>query len=313
MRTLKIPFNIHRRIPLLRRPFYQRDIAIAEKDRLLAELDRTNTAQIALRAETQRLEELYRLSHVYHRPVEQTSGVPSVALSDKADDLTLIARIIAAYRTASVTDVGKANSFWLTYFADLKRADHEIIHSGNVDAVAALLRNPSQTKLFVGFDELHDHNGLSNHGISHVISSAGWLYDALLRFAEAIGARRLYYPEELTHDEPPPEIDELLRDLDRATGFRVMFPNPFPDEVGLATSRGVLSFRAIQSLHQAYRIAELVRKNPGARILEIGGGLGRTAYYAWQFGIRDYTIIDLPLTNVAQGYFLGLYARRRYG
>jgi putative sugar O-methyltransferase len=40
-------------------------------------------------------------------------------------------------------------------------------------------------------------------------------------------------------------------------------------------------------------------------VLEIGAGLGRTAYFAQQFGLRDYTIIDLPMTNVAQGYFLG--------
>jgi EAL domain-containing protein (putative c-di-GMP-specific phosphodiesterase class I) len=40
-------------------------------------------------------------------------------------------------------------------------------------------------------------------------------------------------------------------------------------------------------------------------VLEIGAGLGRTAFYARQFGIHDYTIIDLPLTGVAQANFIG--------
>ena len=40
-------------------------------------------------------------------------------------------------------------------------------------------------------------------------------------------------------------------------------------------------------------------------IVEIGAGLGRTAYYAWQLDIRDYTIIDIPMSGVAQAYFLG--------
>ena len=40
-------------------------------------------------------------------------------------------------------------------------------------------------------------------------------------------------------------------------------------------------------------------------MVEIGAGLGRTAFYARQLGVMNYTIIDLPLTNVAQGYFLG--------
>ncbi len=85
----------------------------------------------------------------------------------------------------------------------------------------------------------------------------------------------------------------------------IHFPNPYPNEVGLKTSRGVASYRAVQALYQAYRVAELLRDRPNARVLEIGGGLGRTAFYAHQFGLRDYTLIDLPMTSVAQSYFLG--------
>jgi O-methyltransferase len=33
-----VPFNLHRRIPFIRRPFYQRDVAIAERGALLAEI-----------------------------------------------------------------------------------------------------------------------------------------------------------------------------------------------------------------------------------------------------------------------------------
>ena len=41
------------------------------------------------------------------------------------------------------------------------------------------------------------------------------------------------------------------------------------------------------------------------RIVEIGAGLGRTAYFAWQLGLRDLTIIDIAMSGVAQAYFLG--------
>ena len=40
-------------------------------------------------------------------------------------------------------------------------------------------------------------------------------------------------------------------------------------------------------------------------MLEIGAGMGRTAYYARRLGITDYTMVDLPLGNVAQAAFLG--------
>jgi putative sugar O-methyltransferase len=41
------------------------------------------------------------------------------------------------------------------------------------------------------------------------------------------------------------------------------------------------------------------------RVLEIGAGLGKTAYYALEFGIKDYTIVDIPITASFQAYFLG--------
>ncbi len=99
-----------------------------------------------------------------------------------------------------------------------------------------------------------------------------------------------------------PLMENLLLSLDDALSFKVRFPNPFPGEIGLATTRGTISYRAVQALYQAWRISKL---STGKRVVEIGGGLGRTALYTWHSGLRDYTLIDLPLTGVAQAYFLG--------
>ena len=46
-----IPFQLHRRIPLIRRPFYQRDKAIAERDAALAELNKAATDTLSIAAE----------------------------------------------------------------------------------------------------------------------------------------------------------------------------------------------------------------------------------------------------------------------
>ena len=122
--------------------------------------------------------------------------------------------------------------------------------------------------------------------------------------AEAIGVERCRNPE---YAEPAllPDVEPLLERIDGAIGSPLQFPNLFPGEVGLATPRGVASYRAVQAIFQAWRISELVDGHPGARVLEIGAGLGRTAYYATQFGVSDYTIIDIPISNVAQTAFLG--------
>ena len=175
--------------------------------------------------------------------------------------------------------------------------------SGEAETVVPpLLRDPGSNMLFYGFDNLSSGT-MDMNSIWDKVHHAR-VYDDLLRLGEAVGTQRLEYPEgPETPPAPDPEI--ILRELDTALGFTIRFPNPYPNEVGLKTSRGVASYRAIQALYQAYRVAELVRDRPNARVLEIGGGLGRTAFYTHQFGLRDYTLIDLPMTNVAQAYFLG--------
>jgi hypothetical protein len=117
-----------------------------------------------------------------------------------------------------------------------------------------------------------------------------WDYDCLARLAEAVGTVRLEHPE-APHTGKIHDVEELLIGLDSVWNFRVQFPNLFSGEIGLHTERGVASFRAIQALYQAWRIFQMVGKRPSAKVLEIGAGLGRTAYFARQFGVENYTIM----------------------
>jgi hypothetical protein len=130
------------------------------------------------------------------------------------------------------------------------------------------------------------------------------IYQLLLFLAEATGVKRRWNPEN-SATFPLPSIDRLLALIDEGVGHQVEFPNPFPGEIGLISSRGIISYRAIQAIYQAWRVYNLVKGNRDARIVEVGAGLGRTAFYAAQFGLHNYTIVDLPLSSVAQGYFLG--------
>jgi len=125
-----------------------------------------------------------------------------------------------------------------------------------------------------------------------------------LRLGEATGVSRLEYPEapQRTTFEP---VETILKGLDEVMGFRIDFPNPFPNEYGLHTSRGVASYRAIQALYQAYRTKLLLADRPNAKVLEIGAGLARSAYYCVRAGIKDYTIIDVPFSNTSQAFYLG--------
>ena len=239
---LVIPFGIHRRIPLVRRPFYQRDQAIRERDALAAELNRMKTTAV-------------------------TAPQPR-----KDDDGAMVERIIAAY-VQSVGVTQQSDSFWDNAFFKLKRDIHDALIAKDRHVLAEMLQDPGRTDLFYGFENLA-------RSLAHGVEYRGRnVHLDLLLLSEAIGVERSRNPE---YGEPTtlPDVEPLLERLDEALGATLQFPNPFPGEVGLATSRGVASYRAVQAIFQAWRIAELVDQRPGARVLEIGAGLGRTAFYA---------------------------------
>lgn len=247
-------------------------------------------------------------SWIRNRPVTHTFGTSAISGPCNVEDDALVARIVAAYRLAAATDVGDESSGWVTSIGKLKGKCHATLVSGTIDEQKMFLRNPGNSVLHYGFDEQYDHTGLEDHSLTQLASSPDWLYDLLRRLGEAMGTIRLEYPEAYHldwHKDFAPSVEEILARLDVQFGFRIDFPNCFPGEVGLETSRGVASFRAIQSLHQAWRLFELTNMRSSVSIVEIGGGLGKTAYYAWKLGMRDYTIVDLPMSNVAQANFLG--------
>lgn len=75
-----IPFGIHRRIPLIRRPFLQRDRALAENAALRARLDGMQNAPGAARAEAEPHRDRTRdLKSAYTAQVERTASFVSTS------------------------------------------------------------------------------------------------------------------------------------------------------------------------------------------------------------------------------------------
>jgi SAM-dependent methyltransferase len=253
------------------------------------------------------------------KPAARSFGLGRSSAGPTPDDGDLVVRTIAAYRKAHA-EYRKSSSGWDLELWQIKRDIHETLLTGSVDQVVASLRHPASTTLFWGFDTIAEAplNSVEPHELvlrrvdaktDWTVLYAVWVMDAVRSLAEAVGAVRAAYPEIDRELEQVPEslmsVDPILDAIEARLNFQIDFPNPFPGELGLPSRRGIVSFRAVQALYQAWRIASLARGRPGFRVLEIGAGLGRTAYYAARMGIRDYTIIDIPLTNAAQAYFLG--------
>jgi len=217
---------------------------------------------------------------------------------------SLIQRAIAAYIFSSATLYGDG-SMWSHFFKEYHLGTHDLLMRGDLEEVAAIWENPGRAYPFWGFDDIHEnYTAQRENNLDGREVAAYRAYDNLLQLAAAVGVARTEFPE-----APLPPFEDaatILDRLDAAMGFRVDFPNPYPLEFGLQTSRGVASYRAIQALYQAYRTKTLIGDRRGhARVLEIGAGLGRSAYYCYKAGIRDYTIIDLPFTGVSQAIHLG--------
>ncbi len=225
------------------------------------------------------------------------SGAPAQTAS-----AALVGRIAAAFVAAGGAEDNAGRSMW-SEFARRNRRLIAALGEGRIDEAAAILANPVAHEQLYGFDAL---TASISTGAERV--DPKWLAlgaaDALLRLAEATGAVRCFNQETVLYRRPRQyDVEATLAALDRRFGFRVDFPNPYAGEVGIATARGIASYRALPALYQSFAATRLLR--PGARVLEIGAGLGRGAYYARAMGVGQYVLVDLPLTAACQAHFLG--------
>jgi hypothetical protein len=241
------------------------------------------------------------IRYCYHRRPDSLDAKGAFTAGEIFDDGQLITRLIKSCSRR----VERPSGQWSDIFRDHHRDISEAFAGNDRSRVEEILRNPASSDIFYGFDSTAKSLRAGGLRIEDRRAPALAL-DALVALAEAVGARPMEYPENyylwrITRLH----ADEILDQIDTVFGFKVPTPNPFPSEYGLVSSRGIISYRVPQALYQAWRISKLVEGIPNAKVLEIGGGLGRTAFYARQFGVRDYTIVDISVSRLAQGYFLG--------
>ncbi|HEV7305248.1 hypothetical protein [Ensifer sp.] len=221
------------------------------------------------------------------------------------DDADLVRRVRAAY-AASMSSFGDlGDSQWAT-LTGWKAPIHEALLSGDEEA-AAVLRDPGASNFFVGFDVLDKERTERLSASKEAIQYETAVVDYAIKLvAVATGAARINNPE--APDHRPPEqrsAAESLDEIEKYVPFLVEFPNPFKDEFGIEYEGEYASVRAIFAIYQAYKTALLAKSLGCNSVLEIGAGLGRSAFYSYKAGIKNYTIIDIPLTSAAQAYFLG--------
>lgn len=244
--------------------------------------------------------------HRFHRRPDVLSPPGAWTSGTSCDDKALIDRVIGAYQLLDKECQALGQSMWVTFFDEFHKDIHEAIVANDRGCVEVVLRNPASSDLFYGFENVSRFL-LSGRRLEDRYAPSLAL-DGLICLSEALGVRRVDNPEGYARTWPRPprvQVDDVIDEIEKGFGFTLEIPNLFPQEYGALSKRGVISYRVPQALYQAWRISRLVSHLPNPRVLEIGAGLGRTAFYCRQFGIRDYTIVDIPMSLCAQGYFLG--------
>lgn len=227
--------------------------------------------------------------------------IARVAIGTKPSP-SLIPRIKNSYRLALSRSPTPEDSDLWSMIGAKQAAIHDALMSDDDRSLLDLLSDPQSTNLYYGVDNLaKDVMEAIGDGWKGAYDSTKAEVDNLL---VALGEVDLFNPQggALYPHKNRPEtrsVEDAIRIIDGIFGGRISFPNPFVGEFGIATLKGLVSYRAIQAIYQSV----LARRYAAESCLEIGGGMGRTAFFGHLLGLK-YTIIDLPMTVVGQALFL---------
>jgi hypothetical protein len=163
------------------------------------------------------------------------------------------------------------------------------LKTNNIESIKYILENISQTDITYGYDVLHIGGG----GCPSVV------YIALKKLLNEMNILPIYL-ENNTLD-----IEAILPLIDSKCGFRVEFPEIFDYSAhsSIVCSRGKISGRMVYALYYVWNISMNVENISEASVLEIGAGTARTAYYAFKFGFKKYTIVDIISTQIVQAHY----------
>lgn len=247
-------------------------------------------------------------------PIPQLSTFVSPILPVTPADRELCGRLLQAYRQATASDEARPSAIWAEILSSHWKPLLAVLDGGDVDALARLLNEMFHHKFLTGISTtaVDVHKGRKARHAPFRLHEIGNfnLLSNLTSLAEFLGVERAESPEQ-------GEIGLAFRDglgalitrIEEKLGFSLDAPRA-GSPVGLMCGHALITPETPEHIYCAARVCQILDAHLGAvpepRIVEIGAGFGGTAH--WFFKMRpdvsSYRIIDLPTTNVLQGYFL---------
>ncbi len=135
------------------------------------------------------------------------------------------------------------------------------------------------------------------------------ILNQLVALAESLGAVRVENPEQGAVGIAFADgIEALVGNTEAALNTSLDFPD-IGAAYGIVIAGRLISRSAPDQIYAAARLRESIRmhladRDQPLRVVEIGGGYGAMACWLLRMTNVQYRIVDLPLINVLQGYFL---------
>jgi len=226
-------------------------------------------------------------------------------------DLVLARRVVDALRAALEDEASLADDrrpsgdLWERIASESQGDFVRLARAGDVAGVAVVLVNALQHQVSYGLNT--DSHRLTFHVASSPAEAphlATVIADRFVAFAEAVGVLYAENPEwgrwgvNIYAD-----LGKLYGEVERAVGATLDVPPCF-GLYGVRAGDSVIHPMTPMNAYAAWRAFEVLSEVTLPAICEIGGGYGGTAYYAFQRPLARYTVIDLPVVNALQGYFL---------
>jgi hypothetical protein len=127
--------------------------------------------------------------------------------------------------------------------------------------------------------------------------------DKLVSLGEALGVVSCENPEQgVWGGSLHTDIDTLVDAIEKRMGVVISPPAIDGGLLKIRSARALFHDRDLHGLFTAWSLRQMI--DCQSSVCEIGGGSGRLAYWSVQLGVKSYTIVDLPLTNVIQAYYL---------
>jgi hypothetical protein len=244
------------------------------------------------------------VAHIGRRPPD--------AISDS--DVVLAWRLIDAYRKAeeNAPPNSTAEDMWSWIFKTRQRELSTALDSEDAHGLATLLATMFRQDFVLGMA-----SGPLLSETRSKLASRIWCLrtlDWLVSLAEALGAAPVENPEQgSTGLAFEAGIDQLLAAINRELGFKLDFPR-VGAPCGLEIDGHLITPDTPDQVYAAVRLDQAIglhidrasHSGSSPHVIEIGGGYGGMCY--WFLRRREapahYTIVDLPIINVLQGYFL---------